>query len=181
MPTFQDLHIFVTGVVGRAMGSGKFSAEEIHALTNEAYQAFIQTFGDPHAAEERKAIQSEPYGPPATTQIVHRHDAPTSAGGEPGPAEGKPFRLWAGDKIRLGKDRQGPGGKTWGETTWAEAHQHALRGGKATLAYLWFLAGIKDNDPKFAASNAAIRARAASVIAAAAAAQPSPAADDAPF
>jgi len=178
MPTWTDLRIFVSGVTQYAMSSGKFEAQDINAIANEAYQTFVGLFGQPDPEAPQKAP------PPVGKYIEPKYSAPASgvaAGGEPGPAEGKPFHLWANDKIRLGKDRQGPGGKTWGETTWAEAHQHALRGGKATLAYLGFLAGIKDNDPKFAASNAAIRARAASVIAAAAAAQPSPAADDQPF
>jgi hypothetical protein len=35
-----DKHIFVTGIVGRAMGSGKFAASEVRVLTQAALEAF---------------------------------------------------------------------------------------------------------------------------------------------
>ena len=38
--TDQARHIYVTGIVGRAMGSGKFTASEIAVLTSEANRAF---------------------------------------------------------------------------------------------------------------------------------------------
>ena len=36
----QRLDIFVTGVVGRSMGSGHFSVEDINDLTKNAVSAF---------------------------------------------------------------------------------------------------------------------------------------------
>ncbi|HYW90050.1 MAG TPA: hypothetical protein VFB50_19915 [Chloroflexota bacterium] len=41
----QDRHIFVTGVVGRAMGSGKFAASEIGVLTQAAADAYDRLIG----------------------------------------------------------------------------------------------------------------------------------------
>lgn len=47
MPSHSDCFIFVTGVVGRAMGSGKFAAENVKHLTQTAYDAFCEVFGEP--------------------------------------------------------------------------------------------------------------------------------------
>jgi hypothetical protein len=45
--TDKDKLIFVTGVVGRAMGSGQYSATDIGLLTKAAVVAFRESFGDP--------------------------------------------------------------------------------------------------------------------------------------
>lgn len=42
----KDRLIFVTGVVGRALGSGQFGATDIGMLTKAAAVAFAETFGD---------------------------------------------------------------------------------------------------------------------------------------
>jgi len=179
------MHIFVTGVAGRAMGSGKFAAEDIRQLTLEAHAAFLEVFGDPFAQEERLAIQQEPRANPVeprpNLQRVKPMETQTTTSNEPGPAQGRPFREWAHEKIKLGKNRPGPGGKPWSEVTWAEAHKHAAGGGKGTLGFLEFLAGIQDKDPKFSASNEATRTRAAAVIAASSLDRGDPAGDSEPF
>jgi hypothetical protein len=41
----KDMLIFVTGVVGRAMGSGQYSATDIGLLTKAAVVAFHESFG----------------------------------------------------------------------------------------------------------------------------------------
>jgi len=43
----KDELIFVTGVVGRAMGSGKYDASDIGLLTKAAKVAYHESFGDP--------------------------------------------------------------------------------------------------------------------------------------
>ena len=42
MQTRQRMDIFVTGVVGRSMGSGHFQVEDINALTKNAVKAFYE-------------------------------------------------------------------------------------------------------------------------------------------
>jgi hypothetical protein len=44
--TGKDKLIFVTGVVGRAMGSGKYDPNDIGLLTKAAVVAFHESFGD---------------------------------------------------------------------------------------------------------------------------------------
>lgn len=61
MPSASDKFIFVTGVVGRAMGSGKFTGADIQGLTDLAAQAFENTFV--HASEP--PAPQQPYSPPA--------------------------------------------------------------------------------------------------------------------
>ena len=43
-PDTQRLDIFVTGVVGRSMGSGHFSVHDIEELTQNAVRAFNENF-----------------------------------------------------------------------------------------------------------------------------------------
>ena len=45
--TLKDETIFVTGIVGRAMGSGKFGVTDIRALTLAAREAYQEVYGDP--------------------------------------------------------------------------------------------------------------------------------------
>lgn len=51
-PPDQARQIFVTGVVGRAMGSGKFAASEILVLTQAANEAFERLKNPPKPAPE---------------------------------------------------------------------------------------------------------------------------------
>jgi hypothetical protein len=161
MPTPQDMHIWMTGVVGRSMGSGQFKAEDIRALTLEAHQVFLEVFGDPFAADlaakhaELSARAKEAPAPAAP------NGAPTPI--MPGEVDGKPFQLWRNDKIRLGK-KIGPGGKPWGEVTWAEAHRAVGGGSAQARGYLSFLANLEDKDPQYARSNAIMRGRAQSIL-----------------
>jgi len=72
-PADQDRFIFVTGVVGRAMGSGKFTASEIMVLTVEANAAFERLKNPPRPApaplpqtpyEPLQRADTGPVGPP---------------------------------------------------------------------------------------------------------------------
>ena len=84
----KDKLIFVTGVVGRAMGSGKFTGADIQALSDLAAQAFENTFGSVAAAPA--PAPQQPYAPPAGNMVQM-----------PVPAlpEGKPFDVWRKDKC----------------------------------------------------------------------------------
>jgi hypothetical protein len=57
----QGKHIFVTGVVGRAMGSGKFTASEIAVLTQAAAQAY-EIMNKPPV--DQRQMPQEPPPPP---------------------------------------------------------------------------------------------------------------------
>lgn len=61
----KDKFIFTTGIVGRAMGSGKFTGGDIQALTDLAAQAFENTFGK-FAEDLPPAAQT---AEPATDQL----------------------------------------------------------------------------------------------------------------
>jgi len=157
----KDRLIFITGIVGRAMGSGKFGPDDIKDLAVAASTAFFETFGDTVVVP----ILTKAYdGPPVKTY------APENMGGDDEPAEvdGKPFRMWGGDKIRLGKKDSPIRGKAWGEITWGEAHQLLVRGtageSSKTKGYLKFLSELETKDQKYAKSDETMRQRARSVL-----------------
>jgi hypothetical protein len=73
--------IFVTGVVGRAMGSGKFAASEIPVLAQAAAEAFDRLVSGPGkapATEEDRRFGQPHYG---------HQEAPPTEPGDPGPQE----------------------------------------------------------------------------------------------
>ena len=84
-PPADERMIFVTGVVGRAMGSGKFTASEIPVLAMAAAAAFAQLLGGP------RAVPSQPAGaggvPP---EAQHQTMAPGYEQGDPGPSDYPP-------------------------------------------------------------------------------------------
>lgn len=183
MPTWQDARIFVCAVTQYSMSSGKFEAQHIEELAQQSFQTFVNLFGMPNDGTALADLSAAPAAKPGFQYVKPLAAAPTAPpqGGEPGDAEGKPFRFWATDKIRLGKKASPIGGKAWGEVTWAEAHRSAAGGNKATLGYLDFLCGLEDKDPQYAKGNATIRARAAAILAASASSAPIPDADQVPF
>jgi len=69
--------IFITGVVGRAMGSGKFSAAEVPVLAQAAAAAFAQVTGAGPAP-----VEDSPYQPQQGAQ-----EPPPPEMGDPGPQE----------------------------------------------------------------------------------------------
>ena len=147
MATSNDKFIFCTGVVGRAMGSGKFAAGDIQALTDLAAQAFENTFGSVSAAPT--PAPQQPYSPPA-------------AGGGDLP----PFQSWAEEQIRMGK-KDSPIGKPWGSVTWAEARQLVVDGDPDAVGYLTFLRELQLRGDRYDTANAKIKAKAKAVLASA--------------
>ena len=67
----QARHIFITGVVGRAMGSGKFTASEIPVLTQAAGEAYDRLL------DRTRPAAAVPATPPP--------DVPGFEPGDPGP------------------------------------------------------------------------------------------------
>jgi len=154
------------------MSSGKFGVDDIELIGQQAFQTFVNLFGVPDAEPQRIAAQAAPardnYAQQERAAIQAeppRTHAPSANLKEPAAVDGKPFRVWQNDKLKLGKDKPGPAGKPWAETTWAEAHQ-SLGGRSPEKARKWleFLSQIEDKDPRWAASNATMRNRALSLL-----------------
>lgn len=127
----SDKAIFVTGVVGRAMGSGSFKPEEIQNLTDLAAQAWENTFGsfaDPVPAPQ------QPYSPP---------NGPVGTVPMPTPTlpEGKPFNVWRKDKCLHWN-------KTMRDATWEWLLEQAKRpDGLQALTALKEMAASDPGDP----------------------------------
>jgi hypothetical protein len=153
--TEKDLFIFATGVVGRAMGSGKFGYDEIQDLTAAADAAFRKTFGDPEAAAQPIAgvpFSSEDIGAP-----------PTDTSKFP-PLDGETFKVWSTNKIGFGK-KDTPLGKPQSECTWGEAHMLCARGDKGMRGFLeWLSSKEIDASKPWATKDRVNQARARAIL-----------------
>lgn len=121
MPSEQDRNIFVTGVVGRAMGSGQFKKEDIQTLTDNAFQAFNNTFGTPGVVEAPATPPTVPFSMPS-----------------PSLPEGKPFEMWKKDKCSHWN-------ATMRDATWEWLHNTAK--GPSGFQALTALKEMSVNDP----------------------------------
>lgn len=111
MATWQDKFIFVTGVVGRAMGSGTFGSSQIQELTKAACDAFDAQFGAPQAPV---AAHHAPQQRPAQAPASQAHsDIPMQKGCSP-----EEFGSWSGQKAYYGKKEWEAWGQPWPEVTW---------------------------------------------------------------
>lgn len=153
----KDMLIFVTGVVGRAMGSGTLGSVQIGELTKAALAAFEE-----HLAP--KLAQSAPTPRPAPSASGgpqkpdwHAGAAALASGDNGIPAETKPFSMWGGDKAYIfGRD-----GAIWGDLL-AEAQD----GNQSTLESLRKAAAASlGKDPKWHNANAKRIARAKACLA----------------
>jgi len=135
MPTPSDLHIFVTGIVGRAMGSGKFGVGEIEPLAKQAKEAFVAVFGPVEQGPAQQPSPQRAYQPApsrvgaaehigATARDVVSKAGVTSGGSIP-PASEASFHIWSGHKCYYGKRDWEAFGKPWPEVTWEELLEHA--------------------------------------------------------
>lgn len=94
----KDLQIFVTGVVGRAMGSGKFDAAAIGTLTQAAVETFLSDIA-PRLAQAPRPAPAASQGYQAVRPMAGPQNAPT--GNPDVPMETKSFSMWGGDKCYL--------------------------------------------------------------------------------
>ena len=141
----QDMMIFVTGVVGRAMGSGQFGAEHIPTLVQSALAAFQEHLA-PKLAEAPSPPRSAPSASGGFQKPNWKGGAAAIAAGGDIPAETKPFSMWGGDKSYLfGRS----------DATWADILGEAQDGNTATRELLEKAAraGLGD-DPKWHKNNA---------------------------
>lgn len=152
MSDMQSCLIYVTGVVGRSMGSGKFASSDMLDLTRNAYAAFCDVFGKPEAQSLQR-----PNPHPSASQWPQKPDWKTGAaelaGGGNGIApEPMSFDIWGGDRAYIFGDNN----KLW--ATWlAEAQEGNEKSIKALENAS--KAGLGD-DPKWHKANAKRIARA---------------------
>ena len=125
----QNLFIFVTGVVGRAMGSGKYTPGDIPTLTKAAVDAFEESFGTNTGA----AMPAQPAVPAQTVmpaQVGHSQhisvavDAIMAKAGDAPPG----FDAWKDKKAYYGRKDAMLGDKPMRDATWAELLWHARSG-----------------------------------------------------
>lgn len=185
----ESLNIFVTRIVGRAMGSGKFDVADIEPLTQAALLAYNTHLAPLEGRPAPGASQSAPRPPappgfqfvrPVATEALAEEPFRAPASGQ---ADGKPYALWQHDKIGIGKKPSPINGKTWNEVTWAEAHRLAAAGNAQTTSYLSWIAEKLEVEPgKWEKLGNARKARAACVLAMAKAGQAAPQeAEETPF
>jgi hypothetical protein len=142
----KDLSIFVTGVVGRAMGSGKFGHMDIPDLTKAALDAFQEHLA-PKLAQSAPA-HSPPPGASGGPQKPdwHAGAAAVAGGGNGVQPETKSFSIWGGDKSYVfGRN----------DAIWADLLGEAQEGNAGTLELLKKTAnGPLGEDPKWHKNNA---------------------------
>lgn len=140
MATAQDMQIFITGVVGRAMGSGKFTAADIAELARNAKLAFVDVLGAPESPApppRPPAPPPRPASPTAHPGHVGRTASEVVAQGRSGgngipPTGEHTFGQWATFRASFygfGKESVCETyGKAWCELTWDEFFQMATQG-----------------------------------------------------
>lgn len=149
----KDQFIFVTGIVGRAMGSGKFEADDILTLTERAHDAFVAVFGKTEAAPvPAQPQQKAAFVPPQLPSVVL--------------PEGKDFGIWKDDKAFYGKKEWDAWGKPWPDVTWAELLQHAKSGDEKAVKAIKHMAASDpgDSNGKWFESNCRKIGRAKAVL-----------------
>lgn len=190
MGDLKDETIFVTGVVGRAMGSGQFPAQAIHTLVDAAQEAWRAYYGQPgdtripkltpaSSAPEpaRDAEGREMYGGPVHgVPVLNSGPRPTIAG-----VDYDPDPLWNSNRnsdippavpgewmdkpMKYGKKVCGPVGKPWNECTWLEIIDKLILGQHdEEIGYLTWLVERKTEEGKWTKANKARCARAKHVL-----------------
>jgi hypothetical protein len=154
MSTSTDKHIFVTGIVGRAMGSGKFDADEILRLTERANDAFDAVFGK---IESASATSPNPYTAPAPSGVMP----------DPVLPETLDFGQWKGDFCYYGKKEWlfEPLNKPFPHVTWEELLTAGKTSDQRALKALHVIANdTPSTNPQWAAGSRKKIARAKAVL-----------------
>lgn len=148
----KDKLIWCTGIVGRAMGSGKFTGADIQALADLAAQAFENTFG--------KFSEPEPASPPLQTP----YKAPSGPERTvPMPTavlpESKDWNLWKKDACRSFD-------AAFSQATWEWLLERAKAQDEGAINAIKKMASSDPGDPagKWFKANARRAARAKAVL-----------------
>lgn len=174
----KDLQIFVTGVVGRAMGSGKFDAAAIGTLTQAAVETFLSDIA-PKLAQAPRPAPSASQGPPRASQPPAAPQrppmTPQAAAGAVPPAT-EPFALWSHEAARFGRKDASWNGKPSRDVTWYEWYSGMVDGDEQAKRALDIMANSDPfkGDPKYVAGNVKQKSRALAVKALVAQAPPPP-------
>jgi hypothetical protein len=156
MEKSTDMMIFVTGVVGRSMGSGKFEGDDIDMLTQRALDAF-QTHLAPRLAQSPPLPRPSPGASQGPQRASWKAGPAAVASGGDVPPETKSLSVWGGDKAYLFEDNE----RVWGD--WLGAAQD---GDPAAREALEKAARAKlGDDPKWHKNNARRIARAKACLA----------------
>lgn len=143
----EAFQIYVTGVVGRSMGSGQFGAEHIDGLTKAAVDAFKA-----HLAPEMFPPQQSPRPAPGASQAPQRASGSGGFKNNDVEPETKPFSMWGGDKSYVfGRN----------DAIWGDLLGEAQEGSQEAVELLKKTANGKiGDDPKWQSNNAKRIARA---------------------
>lgn len=148
----KDMLIFVTGVVGRAMGGGAFDASHVGVLTQDALAAFEEHLA-PKLAQSAHAPRPAPSASGGPQKPDWRAGAAAIAEGGSGIGpETKSFSIWGGDKAYIfGRDG----------VIWADLLAEAQDGNQDTIEALKKAAAAGlGKDPKWHSANGKRIARA---------------------
>lgn len=158
----KDLQIFVTGVVGRAMGSGKFDAAAIGTLTQAAVETFLHEIA-PKLAQAPRPAPSASQGLPGASQPPRPDwQGGAAALGAPVGPESAPFNMWGGEAARFGRKDAVWRGKPQRDVAWYEWVDAAIDGDQDARRALDIMAKSDPTkgDPKFLKSNVRQKSRA---------------------
>jgi hypothetical protein len=149
----KDLLIFVTGIVGRAMGSGKFTPGDISFLVKEARTAFEEEFGvigfaGASVPEHQPVVQAQ-VGSSQHISVAADKIVAAAAGGSV-PAG---FDSWKDLKCYYGKAEWILEGKPWPQSTWAEVLRAAQKGNSSAFKALEHMSKKPDPDSKWYAKD----------------------------
>jgi hypothetical protein len=198
----KDRLIFITGVVGRAMGSGQFQSGDILQLAQNADAAFSALFPDegPKPLQGldvyRQPQQQQSFQTPQEAHQANRAVQAPYAKVEPNVPQGlaqrafghvklPPFNVWSSDQTKWGP-RPSPLGKKWKDCMWSEVHTLLLQGNQAAVEYLRWIIGQEVDDEKWRAATEKRQAKAEALLGmvgmgAQEAPQGGPGAEDTPF
>lgn len=145
----QSFLMFITGVTGRAMGSGR-DPQDLDAVVAAAIAAW--------GAHIEPRISEAPAPQPCSGGFPGRPASRPAGGGYGGPK--KSFEIseatwdsWKEDKLRLGK-KISPLGKTYGDCTWAEVASFLRDDDPEAVGHVeWLCNKLDPNDPKYGDSN----------------------------
>lgn len=148
--------IWITGVVGRSMGSGKFSQQDIPGLTKAAYNAWAEIL-DPLVASAPPPPQPPATPRPASAPTRHSQPYRSAPPGDINPnvqPETKPYHIWEKDKAYFGSPKwERVYGSLVPDITWGEWVRNAQQGDEKAIRALRKMASSEVGNDQWADRN----------------------------